>query len=263
MVDEMEETTEEENAEEVEKKVGEPEPLTSQGFTARGEVDYATFSFFVDSITALTDEATWQFDKDGIKVRQMDASQIAMVVTELKPIKYQISEPMAVGVQMKNLQKITSRLKDMVSFSIDEDRKLTIKSKSSVWKMPLMESGPEPKMKEPKVEGLLQLPNKTASDFRALLKDAALVSSHVSFHDEDGKLVISAIGDVGRGDFYLEDKVGKLSSTYPLDFLTKLIPKGCDFVSISIATNKPIRIEAKMATGESAVYWLAPRIETD
>ena len=108
-----------------------------------------------------------------------------------------------------------------------------------------------------------------ASTLKEALKDAELVSNHVSLKIGDA-FSIKAEGDTGSADIKFEkESILSLSAkteakaVFALDQLNNLL-KASDaqsLILIKMKTDNPIRIEYAIGDGR-VIYYLAPRIES-
>ena len=109
--------------------------------------------------------------------------------------------------------------------------------------------------------------------FKELLRDAALISSHVTLDAKDNKFLVEVHGD--SADLQAEnDDVGEdvksitcknpARATFPLQYLEDIIracPEGNE-LKINLKSNAPVKIEYDVENAKVA-YYLAPRIDTD
>lgn len=227
----------------------------------------------VEAIAALIDEGTFQIDGNGIKLRAMDLSQIALVDLELPASvfeEYNVEKPVNIGIDFAELSKITKRLKpeDRIELSLENRLKMVFKGETTrSFSLAVIESTSNPP-KEPKIEFTADL-KIISGTLKEALKDAELVSNHVSFRLADG-VYIKADGDTGSVDIKFEkEKVMGLSvkeearAVFALDQLNNLL-KASDaqsLILIKMRTDAPIRMEYAIGDGR-VVYYLAPRIES-
>ena len=227
----------------------------------------------IEAVAALIDEGTLQIDEKGIKLRAMDLSQIALVDLELPASafeEYKVEKPVNIGVDFAELSKITrrSRPEDRIELSLDNRFNMVFKGETTrSFSLAIIESTSNPP-KEPKIEYAADM-KIIANTLKEALKDAELVSNHVSMKLGDGFL-IKAEGDTGSADIKFEkDKVMSLNAkheanaVFALDQLNNLL-KAADaqsIILIKMKTDNPIRIEYAIGDGR-VVYYLAPRIES-
>ena len=227
----------------------------------------------IEAVAALIDEGTLQIDEKGIKLRAMDLSQIALVDLELPASifeDYKVEKAVNIGVDFAELSKIIKRLRtdDRIELNLDTRFKMTFKGETTrSFSLAIIESTSMPP-KEPKIEFTTDL-KIIANTFKEALKDAELVSNHVSLRIGDG-FWIKADGDTGSVDIKFEkDKLMSINAkqeskaVFALDQLNNLL-KASDSQSIIIIkmrADAPIRIEYAIGDGR-VIYYLAPRIES-
>lgn len=231
----------------------------------------------VDSIVNLIDEGNFEIDANGISLRAMDPSQIAMVCFSIPKTafsKYKVAGPTRIGVNFDSMSKILSRSRGQEKLRMGvEENKLVLEfigeGKRS-FKLPLLELQ-EGVQKEPKIDFDSVVKIK-AGQFKEILGDAALLSSHVVLEATGKGFFVEVHGDTGdlrverekTGEATIGIEVKKDSrATFPLQFLGDMV-KACpdnEIVSLHMKTNSPIKVEYNIGEAK-LVYYLAPRIET-
>jgi len=227
----------------------------------------------IDAIAALIDEGTLQITKEGLKLRAMDPSQIALVDFELPTSafeKYEVEEPMNIGIDFSELLKITKRLRpeDKIELSLDKRFNMTFKGETTrSFSLSIIESTSSPP-KEPVVDFTAEV-KIGATSLKEALKDAELVSNHVALTINDG-FSIMADGETGSVNIKFPDESilsknvkEKARAVFALDQLNNLL-RASDAQSIIILklrTDAPVKIEYAIGEGR-VLYYLAPRIES-
>lgn len=227
----------------------------------------------IEAIAALIDEGTLQIDEKGIRLRAMDPSQIALVDFELPSSsfeKYKVERPVNIGIDFVELSKITrrSRPEDKIELSLENRLNMTFEGETiRSFSLAIIESTSSPP-KEPKIEFTSDA-KISANILKEALKDAELVSNHVTIKLDDG-FKIKADGDTGSVDikFQKENILGlnvkqEARAVFALDHLNNLL-KAADsnsIILIKMRTDAPLRIEYAIGDGR-VIYYLAPRIES-
>ncbi len=238
--------------------------------------DASFFKKCIDAIVNLVDEGTFIVSSDGLHLRTMDPSQIAMVDFVLPKSafsKIEVEEKTNVGVNLSDLSKILARTRagEKLSISVDEkDSKLLLEFSGGSrrhFKLPLLESS-SVLPKEPKVEFDSNIKIK-GRHFKDILHDAGLLSSHVVLQVDDSEFVVEAHGD--SGDLHVQTKKegliamttkSKSRSMFPfqyLDDITRACPDETD-ISVDMKSDAPIKISYEINDAKIA-YYLAPRVE--
>ncbi|MEM0475911.1 MAG: DNA polymerase sliding clamp, partial [Candidatus Norongarragalinales archaeon] len=221
--------------------------------------DAKYFKSCVDAIVNLVDEGTFEISADGVTLRTMDPSQIAMVDFSLPKeafAKLDCDAKRTVCVNLVDLNKILSRSRPQEKLSIKLDEKesrliLEFRGESKRhFKLPLLESTAT-LPREPKIafDATLQI---KGGALKNMLHDAGLLSSHVVLQADDGEFVVEAHGD--SGDLRIETKKEALESLklaaksramFPFEYLddmTRACPEDAS-VSLHLKTEAPIKLE--------------------
>ncbi|HEX54638.1 MAG: proliferating cell nuclear antigen (pcna) [Candidatus Altiarchaeales archaeon] len=227
----------------------------------------------IEAIAALIDEGTLQIQKDGLKLRAMDPSQISLVDLKLPSSafdKYNVEKPIDVGIDFSELSKITKRLKadDKIELSLKDRFIMVFRGETTrKFELSVIESTSTPP-KEPTIEFTAEV-KIGANILKESLKDAELVSNHVTLVINDG-FSIRSEGDTGSVNVnFNDDSIMGISvkemarATFSLDQLNNLLraadPGG--IVLIKLRTDAPLMLEYAIGDGR-VIYYLAPRIES-
>ncbi|MBU0761412.1 MAG: proliferating cell nuclear antigen (pcna) [Candidatus Altiarchaeota archaeon] len=236
--------------------------------------DTKSWKSSIEAIAALIDEGTFQIDGSGMKLRAMDPSQIALVDFHLPSTafeKFTCQNPISVGVDFSELNKITKRSKpeDKIDFSIDNNRlKMVFRGETRrEFTTAIIDSTSNPP-REPKIEFTSEI-KISPNIIKEALKDAELISNHVALKAEES-LSVKSDGDTGSveidfpKDKLLSVKVDSPSrAVFSLEYLNNII-KAAEIpsvVSLYLRTDAPLKVEYSIGEGR-VVYFLAPRIET-
>ena len=113
----------------------------------------------------------------------------------------------------------------------------------------------------------------SSSHFKESLRDAVLVSSHITLDASENGFSIEVHGDSSdlteenekASEEIIEMKVDKPArATFPLQYLEDIVkacPENCP-LAVSLKTNAPLKVEYEVETAKVA-YYLAPRIDSD
>ncbi len=249
-------------------------PITGEDMFEATINDTRSWRSSIEAIAALIDEGSFQIDSEGLKLRAMDPSQIALVDFEIPASafeKFNCSQPVSLGIDFAEFFKITKRSKpeDRIDLSVDNNRLKMVfrgetKREFNTAIIDLASTLP----KEPKIEYTAEIKISPAM-IKDILKDAELISNHVAFTAAD-IFSIKSDGDTGSVDIQVpDDKL--LSSTvktparavFSLDYLNNIL-KAAEIpsvVSLNLKTDAPLKVEYSIGDGR-VVYFLAPRIET-
>mgnify|MGYP001084002928 CR=1 FL=1 len=234
------------------------------------------------AISILVDEATFKMDAEGLKLRAMDPSRVAMVDFEWPKTvfeEYTCTEPTKMCINVSELLKLLRRTgrDEAVELSLDEKTaRLQIRITGRYTRnftMPTLEASEE-EVPTPKIT--FNVSAKTTTEgLRQAIEDAQLVSDHVRIEADTEKLVLNAAGDLmgatielKKGSDALLDVEVKESSraTFSLSYLSEIIKAASttsEIATLEFSTDMPIRLDFQQPKEGRLTFYLAPRIETE
>ncbi len=237
----------------------------------------------ISAISTLIDEATFDINPDGIKLRAMDPSRVAMVDFEWPKTvfdEYACSEPMKMCLNISEMLKLLRRTgkDESVELSLDEKTgrlQLTITGTYvRSFNMPTLEAVEE-EVPTPKVAFNVKL-KVTTDGLSQAIEDANLVSDHVRLEIDKEKIVMRAAGDImgatiemKKGSDALLDLEAKEESkaTFSLSYLSDIVKAAAatsEVATIEFSTDMPIRLDFQQQPKEGKLtFYLAPRIEVE
>ncbi|MEM3696129.1 MAG: proliferating cell nuclear antigen (pcna) [Candidatus Bathyarchaeia archaeon] len=234
------------------------------------------------AISILIDEATFKIDPEGIKLRAMDPSRVAMVDFEWPKTvfdEYTVTEPTKMCINISELLKLLKRAgkDEVVELSLDEKTgKLQVKITGKYarnFTMPTLEASEE-EVPTPKIPFNVKA-KATTQGLSQAIEDAQLVSDHVRIEADNEKLVLNAVGDLmgatitlQKGSDALLDLEAKEPSkaTFSLSYLSEIIKEASatsDIATLEFSTDMPIKLDFQQAKEGKLTFYLAPRIETE
>ncbi|MEE9612643.1 MAG: proliferating cell nuclear antigen (pcna) [Desulfatiglandales bacterium] len=240
--------------------------------------DPKLLKYYIDAISNMIDEAGISVSEDGLKLRAMDPAHVALVDFEVQKDafdEFQVGEPLVLGVDLERFNTVLKRAgaTDKLQLELsDEGNALKIKfgdTTRRVFELPLIEVSEE----EQKVPSLefpceLELDPKIISEG---IKDAEIISDHVTLRMEDDALIIEAKGDlgnvvvnIGKDDAIAFTSKAKVKSMFSIEYLKDMI-KASDVAStvkISLGENIPIKMDF-LSPSARLSFLLAPRIESE
>jgi proliferating cell nuclear antigen len=235
-----------------------------------------------NAISILVDEATFKIDPEGLKLRAMDPSRVAMIDFEWpKTIfqEYVCNEPTKVCLNISELLKLLKRASkdESVELSIDDKtgRLLVVISGkyNRNFTMPTLEASEE-EVPTPKISFNVKAKTTTQGLSQAI-EDAQLVSDHVRIEAEPEKMILSASGDLMGATITLQKGSDALldlevkenaKATFSLSSLSEIIKAASatsDIATLEFSSDMPIRIDFQQTKEGKLVFFLAPRIETE
>jgi proliferating cell nuclear antigen len=239
----------------------------------------ADFQKSIEAIAVLIDEAEFVVDENGMALKATDPSQISMVdfILEKKAFKkFDTDGKLKIGLDLDYLRQIMSRAKadDQLTLELDEgNSRLNVSFKGASarkFNLPLIDISsadlPNPKIEFDADVKLL------AGVLQDALKDASLVSSHVSLGVNGDNFVVKAESSKGNLDSVTEkDKKnlielnvkGEAMSMFPLDYLQDMLKtaQSATPVELNMKNNAPIQVSYGIGAARIK-YFLAPRIES-
>jgi len=233
------------------------------------------------AISILVDEATFQITPEGLKLRAMDPSRVAMIDFEWPKTvfeEYACTEPTKMCINISELLKLLKRAgkDEVVELALDEKTgRLQVKITGKYTRnftMPTLEASEE-EVPTPKITFNVKAKT-TAEGLRQAIEDAELVSDHVRIEADTEKLVFQATGDlmgatieIKKGSDALLDLEVKEPSkaTFSLSYLSEIIKAASatsDIATLEYSTDMPIKLDFQQAKEGKLTFYLAPRIET-
>jgi proliferating cell nuclear antigen len=236
----------------------------------------------ITSISILVDEATFKLDAEGMKLRAMDPSRVAMIDFEWPKTvfeEYTCTEPTKMCINITELLKLLKRAGkgETLELSIDEKTgklQVTITGKyNRNFTMPTLEASEE-EVPTPKITFNAKI-KATTEGLSQAIEDAQLVSDHVKIEADPEKVVFNAAGDLmgaiitlqKGSDTLLElDVKEPQKATFSLSYLTEIIKTASatsDIATLEFSSDMPIKLDFQQAKEGRLTFYLAPRIESE
>ena len=235
----------------------------------------------VSAIKVMTDEPTLKFDENGLKVRTMDPSRVAMIDMEISKSAFEEWTPGGtpkIGVNLMELEKLLKRSgkDEATTISLDEKTgklKVAISGKySKVFTLPTLEPSEE-EVPTPKLTFNAKFKFIT-STLSQVLEDAQLVSDHIKVTTNQDGVAVNAQGDLMTANIALDKTNGLLDleakeeskATYSLSYLMEMLKTMqalSDLGEIEYSTDMPMKLTFNKDEVIKIAWYLAPRIETD
>jgi proliferating cell nuclear antigen len=234
------------------------------------------------AIAILVDEAPFNLNPEGIQLRAMDPSRVAMIDFQWpKTIfdEYQCDQPQKMCINITELLKLLRRTgrEEAIELSLNpETPKLQIAITgryTRTFTMPTLEPQEE-EVPTPKITFKAQA--KTTTDgLRQAIEDAQLVSDHVRIEADTEKLTLTATGDLMGATIELKKGSDALldlqtqepvKATFSLSYLAEIIKAASstsEIATLQFANDMPIRIDFHQPKEGKLTYYLAPRIEVE
>ena len=234
------------------------------------------------AMASLIDEAAFKFSPEGIRVKAMDPSHVALIDFVLEPgafEEYDVKRPATLGINLGEMNKIMARSKaeDEFLLELDEEKNrlaLTFKGASTRrFSLPLLDIS-EAELPEPKLQ-FTSSADLMAGVMQDGLRDAELIGDNVKLEIMEKGFFMRAEGDKGATEFKLsEGDAGllKLMAKQParamfnIKYLIDMTKAAgsTDMITLNLGTDLPIQLDIPIAGGKGRLkFLLAPRIEAE
>jgi len=236
----------------------------------------------ITAISTLVDEATFNITPEGIKLRAMDPSRVAMIDFEWSKTifdEYTCDTPTKMCINVGEMLKLLRRTGKDESIELALDDKtnrlnLSIKGKyERTFNMPTLEAAEE-EVPTPKISFNVRA-KVTTEGLHQAIEDVLLVSDHVKVEVDSEKLTMRAAGDLmgatielKKGSDALLDLEAKEPSkaTFSLSYLSEIIKTAAsasEIATLEFSSDMPIRIDFQQPKEGKLTFYLAPRIEVE
>ncbi len=234
------------------------------------------------AISTLIEEADFNATLDGIKLRSMDPSHVAMVDFEWQKTafeEYTCQEPTKIRVNIASMLKLLKRVgsDEILEMLYDEKtRKLNLTLKGKMMRkftMPTLDPAQE-EVPTPKITFNSKV-KLTTSTLRDIIDDVQAVSDNVRLETTPEKLIAAATTELSSAVIELEKTSEMLieldvkepsKATFNLNYLSEITKAGAsaaEIVTVEFSSNMPIRLEFDIPQQGRLSYYLAPRIEAE
>jgi len=233
----------------------------------------------VSAASALVQEAAFIVTPEGLKMKAMDPSHIALIDIDLPAGAFEgfeVEKPTIIGVSLAEMNRIVSRAKSDDELTIEFDDKtnrltLTLGGPPERhFSTPVIdvrkEDLPEPKLK------LTATAEVAAGAIQDGIKDAELIGDLVNIEASKDGIRMWAESDKGTSELRLnagDEVLPKLDVSEPAragyhvkqlgDMVKTCFP--ADIIKIGLGTDQPIQLDRPIAGGRLR-FILAPRIES-
>lgn len=245
--------------------------------TFRARVRMEVLRELVGVVSTLVPEMKLTVSKDGIEVKAVDPSHVAMLVVKLKKDAFEEFQGDAteIGLDLEKVREVLTltRPGDVLDLSYDAAKgKLVV----SVGKLTRVMSVVDPQgISQPKVPSV----NPTAKvvlkidELRQGIRGSESISDHVTLSLDAESFNLHSEGEndqvnlkIGKEGLTMLDAKEPVKSMYPLDFFSNMVKSitSAEEVAMAMGTQYPLRLDFTMASGRGeAQFLLAPRVEED
>ncbi|HIQ03202.1 MAG TPA: proliferating cell nuclear antigen (pcna) [Desulfurococcales archaeon] len=239
--------------------------------------DARVWKYIIGSIKKIITEGVFVVNEEGLHMRTMDSSHIAMIdiyVPSTAFEEFEVEGESSIGVNFDELSKIMRRATkgEKLTLSVDEGKLSIIFTGKMVreFKLPMLDISSE-KLPEPKVKFNVTA-RMQSSIFRDMIKDLEPIGEAVTFNAEENKLKVKASSERGIAEVILDVESGALLdlnikepsiATYSLDYLKDIsgVAQAVDIVVLNYSSNMPLKLDFEIPNGGRVTLYLAPRVE--
>lgn len=238
---------------------------------------------FIGTVGSLVDEAKLTVSEDGMQIKAVDPSHVAMIEANLAKSGFDSYEAksMEMGIDVdkfKNVLTVAGK-DDMIDLEKDEElNRLVVNIGNLTRAMPLLDTSGMPDPKVPSLD-LPATVNVVVNEISQGLKASKTVSDHIalSTNKETFRLVCEGDNqnsvDLSLGKEQLEklDSSEEATSLFSLEYFALMVNSlpADRILHINLGTDLPVKIDADLAVDDmtgaqgNVKFLLAPRIDRD
>ena len=233
------------------------------------------------AISTLIEEADVTASLDGIKLRSMDPSHVAMVDFEWNKSAFQeytCLQPTKIRLNVTDIvKKLRGAGQEPLEMAYDDSTRkmnMVIKGKwKTTFTLPTLDPGDE-EVPTPKIAFNTKI-KMISSSFKDIIDQIQTVSDNVKFETTTEKFIAEAITELSGARIELEKGSDVLlelevkepcKATFNLNYLSEISKAGssaAELVTLEFSTNMPVKLEYEMPQQGRLLYYLAPRIEAE
>jgi proliferating cell nuclear antigen len=223
-------------------------------------------------LNVLVYEARWHFTNKGLKVRAVDAANVAMVIATIEPDAfhaYKITEEdVVIGVELDNLYEMCKSFdsKEHVDITV-MDGKLSVTSGSITYTTAIIDPSAirrEPKLPELDLSAEVVI---DAKEFKRAIAAVDRVSDVAFFEKTDVGFRILGEGDIESIAYSVDNSGlidcnnGKAKAKFGINYLKEFCKVTDGRLRIRFDNNYPCWLTFEIKDGFTLEYILAPRVE--
>ena len=235
------------------------------------------------TVGSLVDEAKVNVNEDGIQIKAVDPSHVAMIEANLVKSAFDSFEAkaMEMGVDVdkfKNVLTVAGK-DDMVDLEKDEElNRLVVNIGNLTRAMPLLDTAGMPDPKVPSLD-LPATVNVIVNEISQGLKASKTVSDHIALSTNKDTFRLVCEGDnqnsvdlsLGKEQLEKLDSSEETTSLFSLEYFALMVNSlpADRILHINLGTDLPVKIDADLAVDDmtgaqgNVKFLLAPRIDRD
>ncbi len=231
----------------------------------------------VEVISTLVSEVKLGISKDGIDVKAVDPSHVAMLVLKLNKNAYEefTGEPTEIGVDVEKMKEVLRLCKpgDILDLQYDGGKNRLVLHVGKVTRhMAVIDPAgiTDPKVPNVTPPGVAVV---RTEELRQGIRGSESISDHVTITLQPESFTMHSEGETDRVDLQLPKENLKrleakepVKSMYPLDFFSNMVKSitSSEEVTLHVGNEYPLKIEFQVAGGKGeGRFLLAPRVEED
>ncbi len=244
-------------------------------FTARIRME--VLRELVEVVSTLVPEAKLSISKDGVSVKAVDPSHVAMLVLSLKSTAFEefTGEPTEIGIDIEKFKEVLRLAKpgDVIDLQFDGGKnRLVVKVGKVTRQMSVIDPAgiAEPKVPNVNPPGVARV---KMDELRQGIRGTESISDHVTLTLDPEGFTMHSEGETDHVDMRLgKDGLVQLTvpetvrSMYPLDFFSNMVKSitTSPDVTLHVGNEYPLKIVFSVANQKGeATFLLAPRVEED
>ncbi|HKS59383.1 MAG TPA: DNA polymerase sliding clamp [Thermoplasmata archaeon] len=231
----------------------------------------------VEVISTLVSEVKLSISKDGVEVKAVDPSHVAMLVLKLNKSAFETftGEPTEIGVDVEKLKEMLrlSKPGDVIDLQYDGGKSRLVVAVGKVTRqMSVVDPAgiTDPKVPNVTPPGLVVV---KMEELRQGIRGSESIADHVTLTLAPEGFTMHSEGETDRVDLKIpKESLTKLEvkdsvkSMYPLDFFSSMVKSitTSEEVTLHVGNEYPLKIEFNVANGVGdGRYLLAPRVEEE
>ena len=238
---------------------------------------------FIGAVGSLVDEAKVNVNEDGMQIKAVDPSHVAMIEANLVKSAFDSYEAKSMEMGMdidkfKNVLTVAGK-DEMVDLEKDDNlNRLVVNIGNLTRAMPLLDTSGMPDPKVPSLD-LPSTVNVVVNEIAQGLKASKSVSDHIALSTDKNSFRLVCEGDnqnsvdlsLGKDQLEKLDSPDEATSLFSLEYFSLMVNSlpADRILHINLGTDLPVKIDADLAVDDmtgaqgNVKFLLAPRIDRD
>ena len=238
---------------------------------------------FIGAVGSLVDEAKVNVNEDGMQIKAVDPSHVAMIEANLVKSAFDSYEAKSMEMGMdidkfKNVLTVAGK-DEMVNLEKDDNlNRLVVNIGNLTRAMPLLDTSGMPDPKVPSLD-LPSTVNVVVNEIAQGLKASKSVSDHIALSTDKNSFKLVCEGDnqnsvdlsLGKDQLEKLDSPDEATSLFSLEYFSLMVNSlpADRILHINLGTDLPVKIDADLAVDDmtgaqgNVKFLLAPRIDRD